>query len=144
TGRRTFDAEFFDLLTGPRRKPLLLLNASAIPSATRLVISHLDLQSYPNRAASQLSDYGSAGGLPLDVTLSTAISLSARFPLITPHGELWSTAAQGKGSITSYVADGGFVDNYGAATALEIVEQFDKSGYDPVVVLITNDPRAPE
>jgi hypothetical protein len=141
TGFDTLNKDFLTFGAG-RRQPHLLRNAAAIPSGTRLVISQLDLKSYTNDGASDFSDY--LQNEPFRILLSTAAGLSARFPIITPHGELRSQNPKRSSPITSYVADGGFVDNYGAATALALVKALTELRYNPIVVLITNDPHAPE
>lgn len=63
--------------------------------------------------------------------------LSARFPLISPPGNLRNEAGQ----IIARVVDGGYYENFGATTAREIVEQLKKQDLRPFVIEITNDPK---
>lgn len=76
---------------------------------------------------------------PLDITLAKAISLSARFPLISPHGNLRSL----DGAIIDRVVDGGYFDNSGMLTALELstaIEQISNGALKPVLIQISNHP----
>ncbi|NND48874.1 MAG: hypothetical protein HKN60_01335, partial [Rhizobiales bacterium] len=65
---------------------------------------------------------------------------SARFPVISPNGDI-----RGKGDcLADRVVDGGYFENYGATTALEIAEALRRRGADPFVLMITNDPEPPQ
>ena len=76
------------------------------------------------------------GGLERDVSLSTAALLSARFPLISPPGVV--TNRQDK--LVARIIDGGYFENFGATTALELARQLTQAKLDPFVIEITNDP----
>ncbi len=52
----------------------------------------------------------------VDIRLSTAASLSSRSPFVTPHADIRDRRAQ----IADSVVDGGFFDNSGIVTAVEI------------------------
>lgn len=52
-----------------------------------------------------------------DVPLSTAALLSARFPGVSPHGTLRNESRK-----TGHIVDGGYFENYGALTAIDILE----------------------
>ena len=54
----------------------------------------------------------------IDVRLSTAAGASSRAPIVTPHGNIRDRRAQ----IVDSVVDGGYFDNSGVVTALEIAE----------------------
>lgn len=56
--------------------------------------------------------------ISIDVRLSTAGGASARAPVVTPHGNIRDRRAQ----IVDSVVDGGYFDNSGVVTALEIAE----------------------
>jgi len=76
-----------------------------------------------------------------DVSLSTAASMSARFPLISPQGGIRGA----DGRIADYVVDGGYFENNGAIAAQELAERLVlEFGLRPVVVLITTDSAMPE
>jgi hypothetical protein len=77
-----------------------------------------------------------AVGLERDVSLSTAALLSARFPLISPPG----VVSNRQNKIVARIIDGGYFENFGAATARELTQQLRQAGLDPFVIEITNDP----
>jgi hypothetical protein len=54
----------------------------------------------------------------IDIRLSTAAGTSSRSPFVTPHANVRDTRAQ----ITDSIVDGGFFDNSGVVTALEIAK----------------------
>jgi hypothetical protein len=76
------------------------------------------------------------GQLTEDIRLSTAASLSARFPFISPPGNVRN---QRRG-LVGRIVDGGYFENFGATTALEIVHALRADDLSPFVVEITNDP----
>lgn len=76
-----------------------------------------------------------------DLRLSTAAHNSARFPLVSPAG-YWIREEQP--NIKQRLQDGGLFENYGAETALEILEAARRNlgrDFHPLVILITSDPR---
>ena len=81
-----------------------------------------------------------SGGSPCwdcrDVRLSTAATMSARFPLISPHGSIKNS----KDKIVDRVVDGGYYENFGAATAIELVEQLFRYNLKPRIIMINNEP----
>jgi len=75
-----------------------------------------------------------------DVALSTAVLNSARFPVVSPPGNIPSES----GKIAQRIVDGGYFENFGAVTAIDIadaIKQIDKS-LEPFILLITNDPES--
>ncbi|MEQ1577231.1 MAG: WD40 repeat domain-containing protein [Hyphomicrobium sp.] len=72
-----------------------------------------------------------------DIRLSTAATMSARFPIISPHGTLRSG-----GRLVDRVVDGGYFENFGALTALELADELRTYGLDPRIILINNEPSA--
>lgn len=132
--------------------PLLAFNVTNVETGLQLVLSPVDLQDVgayrgalplPSR---KVYDFFELAGIePFDLRLSTAAGLSARFPWISPPG--WYTwgeagpkdevgnagktttkpiAGQGKkGRARFTFLDGGFVDNSGVATALNIAQHLD-------------------
>jgi hypothetical protein len=73
-----------------------------------------------------------------DVTLSTAAHNSARFPLISPPGAVRNRQNQ----VIDRIVDGGYVDNYGALTALELAQAIHaiEPRLAPFVLTVSNDP----
>jgi hypothetical protein len=126
--------------------PLLLLNGTSVHDDCRLRASVLDADvedprdpvtancytqsrfdtavaaGSPRRdwalpATHDLDDYLTcAGKPPKDVRLSTAALLSARFPFVSPSGRIEGCGDED----TVHVVDGGYVDNSGASTAVEL------------------------
>jgi hypothetical protein len=147
-------------LSQRRAWPALFLNATWSDTGRRIVASNLRYADAPSpeatafiRSKDQLSILG------YDLRLSTAAHNSARFPYVSPPG-MW----RGKdGEIAGRLQDGGLFENYGAETALEILDFAchtfecaqalqDRSGgrasqdrprIYPVVILITSDPSLP-
>jgi len=117
------------------RLPHLLLNATCVETGQRWAVSDLHL-------AHQVGDVNDVGELfDADVPLSTAAHLSARFPYISPGGRV-----PGPNPACSHLVDGGYFENSGAATLLDLLEALPDStpggpaGYVPVVISINNDP----
>jgi WD40 repeat protein len=71
-----------------------------------------------------------------DIRLSTAATMSARFPIISPHGNIRNTEKQ----IVDRVVDGGYYENFGATTALELAAELEHFGLKPSIILINNEP----
>ena len=61
-----------------------------------------------------------------DISLSTAVSLSARFPWLTPAGSLTTDCREDGRSRTSRLVDGGYFDNSGVDTALDVITQIQR------------------
>ncbi len=74
-----------------------------------------------------------------DITLAKAVSLSARFPLISPHANIKSP----DGRIIDRVVDGGYFDNSGMLTALELsraIKTLSNGALKPILIQISNHP----
>jgi hypothetical protein len=74
----------------------------------------------------------------IDVRLSTAASVSSRSPFVSPHAVVRDT----RGQVTDSVVDGGFFDNSGAVTALEIangLKAVDRN-LRPFIVEVSSEP----
>jgi hypothetical protein len=73
-----------------------------------------------------------------DVRLSTAVSNSARFPIISSHGDV--TGIDRKP--VDRIVDGGYFDYSGIVSALELRLQIARLDHklDPLVVFVSNDP----
>jgi len=115
-------------LSGPT--PALAFNVSNIETGMQMVLSPLDFTSIgpPWTSSAKVFDFFSTGVDPVDLPLSTAVGLSARFPWVSPAG--WFTftdpneknlGAKAHKRRMSFV-DGGYVDNSGAATASKLAQ----------------------
>lgn len=142
--------------------PLLFFNSTDVDTGRRIVVSpvasHMrskanfgarifvdaydfhDLLAYlpsskkgrdPSEQAAQVD-----GNLDRDVSLSTAALLSARFPIISPPANVLNK----KDNVVARVIDGGYFENFGAATAQELGKQLKQAGLSPFIIEITNDP----
>jgi len=135
----------------PPWRPLLVLNGTSAATGRRIITSHLA----PKTGAGEILfadayDFFElydrcrpAAGVaverrPVDVSLTAAALNSARFPLVSPDG-----AIVVGGNVCDRVLDGGYFENYGAITALEIIAQLSARGLKPFVLAVSNDPQAP-
>lgn len=77
----------------------------------------------------------------LDVRLSTAAHNSARFPLISPPGEV----RNGKGGLVDRIVDGGYFENFGAQSAVELARAMVAidPALAPFILIVSNDPGIP-
>src|SRR5205814_10155004 len=106
-------------------------------AGSRFAVSDLDV-------APRIGDVGDAldviGG---DVPLSAAAHLSARFPYLSPGARVMAHPER-----CGHFVDGGYFENSGAATLLDLVEALPddvpkdngRVGYVPVAISINNDP----
>jgi hypothetical protein len=88
------------------------------------------------KAATCASDGPNPSGSGPDVRLSTAALVSARFPIISPAGTIRMKDASHGDS----VVDGGYFENSGLTSALDIAESLHTFGITPIVLSIANDP----
>jgi hypothetical protein len=102
----------------------------------------------------QLAQCRQQNHLSCDIRLSTAALNAARFPYVTPAGSLNYDLATGLTKVAPdkklHVIDGGYVDNFGAATTQQLIHSLKKAGFFaekpqqktlvPVVLLLTNAP----
>lgn len=110
--------------------PLLAFNVANIETGMQMVLSPLDFTSIgqPWTSSAKAFDFFSTGVDPVDIPLSTAIGLSARFPWISPAG--WyafvdpSEKDQGNTARLRRMSfvDGAYVDNSGVATASKLAQ----------------------
>ena len=107
--------------------PALFLNTTSVAAGTRVAIGPLQFQ--PNRTALHLNSTLCAPlddrSTVVDLPLATAVSLSARFPWLTPAG--WLDLSQSKCPDRAerdrvYLVDGGYFENSGLETAIELVQ----------------------
>ena len=72
-----------------------------------------------------------------DVRLSTTAMLSARFPIVAPAGTI---RAKDEDNVGDRVVDGGYFENTGLTTALDIARILRRFGLTPIVLWVQNDP----
>jgi hypothetical protein len=140
-----FADSFVDLWKpGPREwMPALFLNGTSVEKGNRIVTSNLrlstvflDTEDAANKLVQHTLPATKAG---CHIPLSTAAHMSARFTFVSPAGRFPDG---------SHIVDGGYFENSGATTALEIATRikdlcaFEKiTNVDVKVIMISNDPR---
>ena len=97
-------------------RPALLLNATHEETGRRIITSHVKIE-----RDIFLDSYDALQVLNSDVRLSTAAHNSARFTYVSPAGNLISATEPSHNR--GYVIDGGYFENYGAKTALELARE---------------------
>lgn len=103
-----------------RRLPALFLNGTSVETGQRIIVSNLKITSGERGEFADALDLRAnlrrPGSTPdpdaVDLPLSTAAHLSARFTYVSPAGRL---------PAGGHVVDGGYFENSGATTALEIL-----------------------
>ena len=73
-----------------------------------------------------------------DIRLSTAAMLSARFPIISPAGILRASGDERTGD---RIVDGGYFENAGLTTAMDVARELRRLGVVPIVLWVQNGPR---
>jgi hypothetical protein len=117
--------------------PHLFLNGTDVDNGRRLITSTVAfgraVKEYPEAVFPLAEDLLQRFGH--DVPAATAVTNSARFPLLSPPGRIPGRQ----------VIDGGYFDNYGSRTADDLVLEIERIGKAngwnlvPIVVLVTND-----
>jgi hypothetical protein len=133
----------------PPWRPALLLNATHQATGRRLIVGHLQAESHVF-----LDSFDAHDLLRADMPASTAGHNSARFSYVSPAGKLvprWERIDASAQAETAdrpkpvgYVLDGGYFENFGALTAVQLAREVDRAlGRDrvrPIVVQISSDP----
>ena len=119
--------------------PALFLNSTWVETGKRLIASNLQL------AKEDFSDIEDLGVFYGDraLSLSTAVHLSARFTYVSPAGSLTRDR-----QLYGRAVDGGYFENSGTTTALEILKTIDQLAatepfwdkVEPYVILVANEP----
>lgn len=135
---------------GCRRLPELLLNATVAETGQRAILSRLDTTQFVD--VRQVMDL-----TPAQQPVSGLMLQSARFPLISPAGSVrGQPAADGSSrglggwledplwpDTRLRLVDGGYFDNSGLQTALELLDQLGNApaaaGLRPVLIVIRNE-----
>lgn len=134
----------------PYRVPVLLLNTTVVETGQRAIVSNLEIDKSFSDTLDPLGGDASASNMPL----STAAHLSARFSYVSPAG----TIRKKDGTLWGHIVDGGYFENSGAASAVELMERM-RAVADSLedewnkqrkphevalnLILIRNDPDAP-
>jgi predicted acylesterase/phospholipase RssA len=140
--------------------PILILNSTSVETGQRIITTTLErhfqsavapcpleprLDKDPgcplfesSRTFHELLGSSENAHAPNDVKLSTAAHNSARFPLLSPPGEIRNE----KEELVDRIVDGGYFENLGVQTATELAEAIAAVDSDlkPFLLVITNDP----
>lgn len=142
-------------------QPMLLLNATHQETGRRAIASHIDFSerdildaldlfdnSNKNHNQGDIQNWCNAS----DVPLSTAAHNSARFPYVSPAGQIPADPihieAEKNGQcnlLQGHLIDGGYFENNGAATAWDLLEALSKldNGEEkvaPIIIQIVSNP----
>ena len=128
--------------------PALFLNSTWVETGKRLIVSNLRLTADDFSDVEDAQKFYGKHALPL----SAAVHLSARFTYVSPAGTLVK-----EGQVYGRAVDGGYFENSGATTALEILKTIGQlrvrpngeldpfwSNVEPVVIHISNEPVNPK
>jgi len=147
TGSNRF-AEPVDRLwhnAGERWLPSLLLNATWVETGKRLIASDLRVQPRSDEEIAEFADVEDLHRFydQLALPLSAAVHLSARFTYVSPPAPIVRN-----GKIYGHAVDGGYFENSGTTTAIEVIKTIDLLAakdpqwrrVKPYVILISNEP----
>lgn len=125
-------------------QPALLLNSTHVEAGKRVIASSIELGSAPDQF---LDAVDLITLMNKDIRLGTAALNSARFTYVSPPGTLPCKGLPFIGQCNGHVVDGGYYENFGAVTALQVLKaakaewkegEFEKT-VRPIVILISND-----
>ncbi|MEM9212932.1 MAG: hypothetical protein AAGD25_01015 [Cyanobacteria bacterium P01_F01_bin.150] len=105
--------------------PALIINATIVETGERVVISPFKI-SIPNASETPRLKDITAYKEDINFNLSTAAGLSARFPLITPVAWFKGKDTDSDEIKKIRLADGGYFDNSGMLTALDIGQELER------------------
>ena len=145
-------AEPLDRLWGDKARwtPALFLNATWVETGKRLIASNVRIAPRNADAPEDFVDTEDAQRFfaPRSLPLSAAAHMSARFTYVSPAGTLVK-----EGKAYGRVVDGGYFENSGATTTLEILKTVDWLAakdrdrrwkrVEPIVIHISNEPVDP-
>ncbi len=123
------------------RIPSLLLNATWVETGKRMIASNLAVDPGTFNDTADVFSF-----IDYPIAVSTAAHLSARFTYVSPAGSLRKRSEK---ETAAHVVDGGYFENSGTATALDVLSALyprweKKLNLDFLVVYVNNDPGEPE
>ncbi|HXD93078.1 MAG TPA: hypothetical protein VNX01_07675 [Bacteroidia bacterium] len=131
--KKFFSTPFDKLDTFPGRMPAIFINSTEVETGYRSVLSNVNI----DNAFLKVSDLNKS--IHCRINYSTAVGLSTRFPLVSP-----AAMVQINDSVKRHYVDGGYYENRGAATLLEVIKSlnsipFCKKHMKPYVLLFAFD-----
>jgi hypothetical protein len=108
--------------------PALFINTTEMESGRGRIIAPLSMEAVEFSSLPLIHIPTGAGGNPvgIDLPMSTAAVLSARFPWLTPPGSFLASITSQGGTLQQreiHLVDGGYLDNSGIVTALAIIRE---------------------
>lgn len=109
-----------------KRQPALFINAAVVETGERIILSPFSWGASGIPGYIDVSPFGQLFG-PDSISVATAVGLSGRFPFISPPAavRVQDDPRRTSRSEIVHVADGGYYDNSGAITAIELVRDLD-------------------
>jgi len=115
--------------------PALLLNATWAENGYRVAFSPFSLRAAGDGTLYAFKDLVAKYKCPaLAVSIAQAAVVSARFPAILPSWQL-DCPGSGRSALKGTFVDGGYADNSGATTALELFTKLKEISAEPSVIL---------
>jgi hypothetical protein len=149
TGHFTWKDGFNGAFAGLRPWPVLALNGTSVERGKRIITSNVQYwsgEASGNRnLSSGIDHYDTFYMTQSDIPISTSVTMSARFPLVSPTGAIKDR----DGTVWTRVTDGGLFENFGAATAEDVLRYLTvrhpgvrqgKHPTIPIAILISSDP----
>ncbi len=113
-----------------RAAPLLFLNGTRVDDGRKYVLS--PVKTLRDQAPAHLELWGQQ-----DLSVINAMLVSARFPVVTPPARVRVRKAGAPEQFeTLQLADGGYFDNSGIETAMDILHDIQTTGYDGRIEVI--------
>jgi hypothetical protein len=107
--------------------PSLFLNGTSVEVGNRLIASNCDLSD--NSIPNSVDLFNQLGR---DMRLSTAANNSARFTYVAPAGSVHDAA----GKLLQHVVDGGYFENSGAQTAMNVITHLQTKHPNPIYLIL--------
>jgi hypothetical protein len=154
---RSLSGGFLDLWRDKQRPwPALLLNGTVVETGARSVVSNLRLACLDGETACRARFVDVADLLaanPRDLVASSAANASARFPVVGPAARVAvfdTTLKSANGGVRKpdrSVVDGGYFDNFGGVTLLQLMDEIEpvlrRDDVLPIVIQITSNASLP-
>lgn len=141
---RPFEGTLSALYQGCRRLPHLMLNSTLVETGQRAVLTLLETNPPGNDPV--LIDHFDAMDKKYTTWKQSLAGLahhSARFPVVSPAGTVEEIGKDGKPTSAFRLVDGGYFDNSGIQTVLELIGYLQtkkQREFTPLLILVRNDP----
>jgi len=141
---KPFERPIDDLYRGCESLPHLLLNSTVVETGQRAVLTRLDTN--PAGAEPVFIDHFDAMDARYTARQQSLAGLahhSARFPVVSPAGTVEELTGKGGRRSAFRLVDGGYFDNSGTQTAIELIgylQRTVKRPFTPILVLVRNAP----